>query len=103
MKFSFPRPKNCARFSVENFLQGRLKMTYTKDESLTNFEFWSGAADRAKLLTYSELEQLDNIVPDLFADTPTETQINDLFWFDFETICEMLGTTEDDVFAREKD
>ena len=76
-------------------------MTYIKEESLTNFKFWSGAKDRAKLLTYSELEQLNELLPDLFTETPTETAINDLFWFDFETICEMLGTTEEEVFKRE--
>ena len=76
-------------------------MQYIRDESLTNFEFWSGAKDRAKLLTYSELEELDNLLQDFFTDTPTETQINDLFWFDFDSVCELIGTTEEEVFKRE--
>ena len=37
-------------------------MKYTVDESLANFKFWSGAEDRAKNLTYSELEQLDGVI-----------------------------------------
>ena len=77
-------------------------MQYIKDESLTNFEFWSGAKDRAKLLTYSELEELDDLLQDFFTDTPTETQINDLFWFDFGSVCELIGTTEEEVFKREQ-
>lgn len=75
-------------------------MQYIKDESLTNFEFWSGAEDNARLLTYSELEELDNLIPDFFQNTPTETEINDLFWFDFESVCELIGTTEEEVFKR---
>lgn len=77
-------------------------MQYIRDESLTNFEFWSGAKDKAKLLTYSELEELDNLIADLFSKTPTETEINDLFWFDFESVCELIGTTEEEVFKREE-
>lgn len=75
-------------------------MTYIKDESLTNFEFWSGAKSRADLLTYSELEELDNLIPDFFDGTPTETQINDLFWFDFGSVCQLLGTTEEELDKR---
>lgn len=75
-------------------------MQYIKEESLTDFEFWSGAKDNARLLTYSELEELDNLIPDFFGDTPTETEINDLFWFDFESVCELIGTTEEEVFKR---
>lgn len=40
-------------------------MTYTCDESLTNFEFWSGARDRAAALTYDQLNQLDDLLPDV--------------------------------------
>lgn len=77
-------------------------MIYRVNESLADFKFWSGAADRVKLLTYSELEELDSIIQDMFGEQiPTETQINDLFWFDFETICQMLGTTEEEMFKRE--
>ena len=74
-------------------------MEYIKDERLTNFPFWSGAADRAKSLEYSELEELDEKVADYFAgDTlPTESQINDLFWFDFKEVCHMLGYACDDA------
>ena len=41
-------------------------MRYIKEESLANFEFWSGAKDRAELLTYSEPQELDSFVEELF-------------------------------------
>lgn len=78
-------------------------MRYIKEESLANFEFWSGAKDRAELLTYSELKELDSFVEEIFEgreEPPTETEINDLFWFDFDIICEHLGMTEEELDKR---
>lgn len=71
-------------------------MTYTCEESLANFEFWSGAKYRAATLTYEQLERLDDLVPDAMGwnDTdsiPSKTQINDLFWFEEDFIAELLG------------
>ena len=69
-------------------------MKYTVDESLTNFKFWSGAEDRAKNLTYSELEQLDDVLPEYLSggdELPSDTDINDMFWFDFPTVCHAIG------------
>lgn len=68
-------------------------MKYTVETSLSNFEFWSGAKDRAELLTSEELDQLDDLLPDVLGEDVTDTAINDLFWFDFETVCELLGYT----------
>ena len=59
--------------------------------SLTSFEFWGGAKDRAKMLTYEELEQIEEIIEELYPDGIDEVNINDLFWFNFESVVEMLG------------
>ena len=64
-------------------------MTYTCDESLTNFEFWSGARDRAAALTYDQLNQLDDLLPDVMG--LDDTEINDLFWFEEDFIAQLLG------------
>lgn len=68
-------------------------MVYQVDESLTNFKFWSGAKDNVDLLTYDELQQLDDILPPYFGEDelPTDTEINDMFWMDFGTVCHALG------------
>lgn len=68
--------------------------TYTED-SLVNFKFWSRAVDNAKKLTIDELEQLDSIFEELYPDGVDETKINDIFWFEFENICELLGLNYD--------
>lgn len=66
-------------------------MKFTVDKDLRNFDFWSGAADNAKELTTEELDQLDGILPDYFGDEVTDTDINDMFWFEFETVVHALG------------
>lgn len=66
-------------------------MKFTVDKDLRNFDFWSGAADNAKELTTEELDQLDGILPDYFGEEVTDTDINDMFWFEFETIVHALG------------
>ena len=64
--------------------------------SLVNFEFWSGAKDNAKQLTYQEMEELEFMLEDIFPDGCSDTQLNDLFWFDFNVICEWLGLEIDE-------
>ena len=65
-------------------------MNYTKELNLTEFEFWSGAKQHC--FTYTELSKIECSLEDIFHDnTPTETQINDLFWFEEEFLCESIG------------
>lgn len=78
-------------------------MKYYVDDSLNNFKFWSGAVDNAKELTYDEMQQLDDILPEYFGEEPpSDTDINDMFWMEFETICHALGYAYiDGVVVRE--
>ena len=77
-------------------------MIINKNIDLKNFEFWSGAKDLADLLTRDELQQIEFNLEDIFHDkTPSETDINDLFWFEEDFICEMIGETAEEVLNRE--
>lgn len=76
-------------------------MTIRTETNLRYFDFWSGAADRAKLLTSKELDAVENELEDIYPDGLTATELNDLFWFDFDFICEIIGITESEVFNRE--
>ena len=75
-------------------------MTITKEIRLTQFEFWSGAKQFAEQLTHSELNQLEGYIEDFYIDGITETDINDLFWFQDEEVCEWLGLDIDEVYNR---
>lgn len=66
-------------------------MTITSEKPLRDFEFWSGAKETVKYLTMQELDTIEAILEDLFPDGMNETELNDLFWFDDDTIAEWLG------------
>lgn len=66
-------------------------MKYTVEKPLSSFDFWSGAVTNAQELTSRELDDLDNILPEYFGEEVTDTDINDMFWFEFETIVHALG------------
>jgi len=65
-------------------------MEYKKQLNLTEFDFWNSAKEHK--FTYNELKQLEYIMQDLFCDKiPSDTDINDLFWFEDEYLCECIG------------
>jgi hypothetical protein len=64
-------------------------MKITSELNLTAFNFWSGAKQHN--FTYSELEQLTDSFEELYPEGMTETAVNDLFWFEDEFLCEVIG------------
>jgi hypothetical protein len=66
-------------------------MKIYSESSLGGFDFWSGAKDNAEKLTVKELDQIESILEDIYPDGMTDTEVNDLFWFDFETVVDWIG------------
>lgn len=66
-------------------------MKIYEEKSLKDFEFWSGAKDRVKYLTDDELDQIEAILEDSYPEGMSETEINDFFWFEEDTIADWLG------------
>ena len=66
-------------------------MKIYKEESLQNFEFWSGAKANAEALTSEQLDTVEAILEDLYPEGISATQLNDIFRFDFDQIREWLG------------
>ena len=69
--------------------------------NLKGFQFWSGAKPFAEKLTDDECEILEEIIDDSFPDGIDETTLNDMFWFEQDEIAEILGTTVEEIEARE--
>jgi hypothetical protein len=67
------------------------KMIVKEDIDLTDFKFWSGAADFAEQLTPDELDTIQSMLEDAYPDGIDKTELNDFFWFDQDTICEWIG------------
>lgn len=70
-------------------------MKIYREESLSSFEFWSGAIANAEEFT---LEELDRIGDELEAENPDgmdETEINDLMWFEPAYLASLIGLNWD--------
>jgi hypothetical protein len=65
------------------------------EQSLRNFEFWSGAIARADIikekLGYDAFDTIENELEMDYPEGMSDTQINDLFWFDEDYIATLLG------------
>ena len=75
-------------------------MIITTEKNLNNFEFWAGAKNLASKLTFTELTEITHQLEELHPDGMKETQINDLFWFEQDFICEIIGLKTEDVLNR---
>ena len=72
-------------------------MKWYVEDSLSNFEFWSGGADRAELLTNEQFDQIEAMLEEMEpADGWSDTNINDSFWFEFDTIAQWLGYADEE-------
>lgn len=83
------------------------------EQSLADFKFWSGAETTAQRIWEEQgsegFDQLEAILEDLYPDGIDETDLNDLLWFDADTVYEWLGIEdeededEDDEDAEEEE
>ena len=74
-------------------------MTIQTELDLTNFNFWSGAKEHE--FTYKELKEIEFCLEDLYhSKQPSETDINDLFWFEEEFLCECIGLDFEEYLQR---
>lgn len=71
-------------------------MTIIKEERLADFNFWSGARYLAEKLTSNEFGIIEELLEELYPDGIEETEINDFFWFDGDTIAQALGYEDED-------
>ena len=74
-----------------------MDMKIYSEDGLRNFEFWSGARENALKLTLEQLDEVESMLEDMYPDGISDTQLNDLFWFDFDEVCNWLGISDDEV------
>tara|TARA_R110000796_G_scaffold6811_1_gene23935 strand:+ start:390 stop:611 length:222 start_codon:yes stop_codon:yes gene_type:complete len=64
---------------------------------LRNFEAWSGAKHTKELILDNDKEDdFESMIEDLYPDGLTDTQLNDILWFEEDWICKTLGIREED-------
>ncbi len=70
---------------------------YNDNLSLRNFDAWSGAVDtKETIIDAGKEKEFDSLIEELYPDGLTDTQLNDLLWFEEDWIFEMLGIEIDD-------
>lgn len=78
-------------------------MKVYREISLREFDFWAGALDTVKYLTDDELDHIERILEEVYIQTLSETELNDLFWFESDTIAGWLGYRDFDELMGERD
>lgn len=79
-------------------------MKYTVEDSLSNFKFWSGGKDRADKCSSSELDIIEEFLEEIEPENGwTDTAINDMFWFNFDTLAKHLGYDDEEDFDLQHD
>ena len=77
-------------------------MTITYELDLNNFKAWSGAVDTLeRIQREGKCAELENILEELYPDGMTETELNDLLWFDSESVYEWLGIRSEGQIEKE--
>lgn len=77
-------------------------MIIKQEISLENFEAWSGAVDTLDtIIRKNKCEQLEAILEDLYPNGMTDTELNDMLWFQEEEIYEWLGIRSYEVIKEE--
>ena len=78
--------------------------TINENQTLRNFDAWSGAKDTKQTILDNGMEQdFENLIEELYPDGLTDTQLNDLLWFESEWIFESLGITEEEEEETEEE
>lgn len=71
--------------------------TYNENTTLENFDAWSGAVDtKQAIIEAGKEEEFDNLIEELYPDGLSETQLNDILWFEENWIFESLGMIEEE-------
>lgn len=79
-------------------------MKYTVEEPLQNFQFWQGGKDRANNCSSDELDSIEEFLEEIEPEEGwTDGAINDMFWFEFDTLAQHLGYKDEEDFDRKHD
>lgn len=76
-------------------------MKVYEEKELRYFEFWSGAKDTVKYLTFQELDRLEEMLETMQSEW-NETELNDFFWFKDDLIAQMLGYSDFEEIMNER-
>ena len=72
-------------------------MIIKTEKNLRGFEAWSGAIETKNLILDAGLEEeFEGLIEELYPNGLTDTELNDILWFDSDWILENLGIKEEE-------
>ncbi len=72
-------------------------MRIYKEFNINDFEPWCGATGTYNRIDEeNKLDELQEMIEELYPDGIEETELNDLLWFDDEWVFETLGIEEEE-------
>lgn len=78
-------------------------MTIVHELNVWDYEPWSGAVETyERICQEGKLDALDALLDELFHNHMTDTELNDLLWFDSDSVYEWLGMKTDDEIEDER-
>lgn len=70
----------------------------------SNFKPWSGAVETwERIEEAGKVDELEFILDDVYPDSMSDTELNDLLWFEPETVFEWLGIEDEDDEEEEEE
>lgn len=67
-------------------------MKIISETNLLNFEAWGGAINTKNIIIEADKDDLfDQTIEDIYPEGLTDTQLNDILWFEADWIYEILG------------
>lgn len=69
---------------------------------LHDFNFWSGAKENVKFLNNDDFIVIESVLEEIYPDGIEETELNDLFRFDFDEVAKILGYDDFDELKKER-
>lgn len=77
-------------------------MKIWSDDSIRNFNFWSGARDTVNDLTWEDFDILEPLIEEMFGGEVEDVDLNDFFWFERNTIASWLGYEDYEELMRDR-
>lgn len=72
------------------------------EDSIRNFNFWSGGRDTVDDLTWEDFDILEPLIGEMFGGEVEDVDLNDFFWFERDTIAEWLGYEDYEELMRDR-
>lgn len=82
-----------------------MKVTYEFD--LADFKAWAGGADTLEKIRHFDVEhdgamdEAQQYIEERLGDEATETEVNDMLWFEDDEILEAIGYSDEDTVDKD--